>query len=168
MPTLITPFPRGTNDRDQSDFNRIHSSTRIKIEHAFGALTMRWRMMWKHMYMLDVERITKTIYTCCVLHNMCIDDDDIMTENEAREYDQFVEQTMRGLSDNTTTGTVEIIDQDNTTNTNTSNEPRDNSQRRALGLAVRQRLVETVVPRSSQRRQRLRRQQQSQTDAVVQ
>lgn len=54
MPTVITPFSQSSTDPGHLDFSKINSSTRIKIEHAFGALTMRWRTMWKHLDMLDV------------------------------------------------------------------------------------------------------------------
>lgn len=51
----------------------MFSSSRIKIEHAFGELVARWRFLWKHLYMLSTERMAKTILACTALHNICID-----------------------------------------------------------------------------------------------
>ncbi|KAG2193062.1 hypothetical protein INT47_012136 [Mucor saturninus] len=54
-------------------FNRVHSSTRMAIERAFGVLVARWRFTSKYIYMLDQLKINEMITGCCILHNMCID-----------------------------------------------------------------------------------------------
>ena len=68
------------------------------IEHAFGPLVSRWRTLWKHLYMLDVIRMTETIYACCVLHNICLDVGDVQAADEddnGDRYDDFVERDTR-------------------------------------------------------------------------
>ena len=59
----------------QRNYNYRLSSTRVVIENAFGILKQRFRQL----IMLDfhtVNKITKFILSCCVLHNLCIDSGD--------------------------------------------------------------------------------------------
>lgn len=74
-PNLITPFPESqcVLDSRKRTFNRVHSSTRMAIERAFGVLVARWRFTGKYIYMLDQLKINEVITGCCILHNMCID-----------------------------------------------------------------------------------------------
>ncbi|KAG2193632.1 hypothetical protein INT47_007464 [Mucor saturninus] len=74
-PNLITPFPESqcVLDSRNCTFNRVHSSTRMAIERAFGVLVARWRFTSKYIYMLDQLKINEVITGCCILHNMCID-----------------------------------------------------------------------------------------------
>ncbi|KAG2191676.1 hypothetical protein INT47_010268 [Mucor saturninus] len=74
-PNLITPFPESqcVLDSRKRTFNRVHSSTRMAIERAFGVLVARWRFTSKYIYMLDQLKINEVITGCCILHNMCID-----------------------------------------------------------------------------------------------
>ncbi|KAG2194761.1 hypothetical protein INT47_012063, partial [Mucor saturninus] len=68
LPNLIVPFHgRRESTAEEKIFNATFSSSRIKIEHAFGGLTSRWRFLWKHLYMLSVDRMAKTIVSCCDL-----------------------------------------------------------------------------------------------------
>ena len=96
MPTVVVPF-LNARERDHIQFNKIHSGTRMVIEHAFGALVLRWRTLWKHLYMLDVARMTKVIYACCVLHNICLSMDDEEEEDleEVGRIEAFVDMDNR-------------------------------------------------------------------------
>lgn len=60
----------------QTKFNKIHSSTRQKIENTFALLVMRWRFVFKHLFLKDIDRLARAITACCVLHNLCIDQND--------------------------------------------------------------------------------------------
>ncbi|OAD66578.1 hypothetical protein PHYBLDRAFT_67455 [Phycomyces blakesleeanus NRRL 1555(-)] len=33
---------------------------------------IRWRFMFKHLFLMQPESMAKVITTCCILHNMCI------------------------------------------------------------------------------------------------
>lgn len=91
----MKPYAAGTSDPDQARFNLVLSSSRIKIEHAFGNLVSRWRFLWKHLYMLTDERLAKTIYACCVLSNICINQNDpeyVLSD----QFQAFEEFTNRG------------------------------------------------------------------------
>lgn len=69
----LTPGRKRYNDR----FCR----TRVVIENAFGMLKKRF-IQFKRLQMWDVDRITKFIISCCVLHNICIDtNDDVPLES---------------------------------------------------------------------------------------
>lgn len=48
-----------------------HSQTRIAIEHSFGILKSRWRIL-KYINVNSIEKAIKVITACCVLHNFCI------------------------------------------------------------------------------------------------
>lgn len=74
---LLTPYitSRGRLlTAGQKRYNKLHSSTRQKIGNAFSDLVRKWRFLYKHLYLKDVNRCCKAIVTCCVLHNLCIDD----------------------------------------------------------------------------------------------
>lgn len=60
----------------QRRFNLIHSSTRQKIENSFAWMVMRWRFTFKHLFVKNTERLALVIASCCVLHNLCIDQND--------------------------------------------------------------------------------------------
>lgn len=77
-PELMTPFKdNGHLTRSQTNFNYKLSATRSTIERAFGLLKKRFRCL----KFLDVKRIDwipKYIVACCVLHNICILQNDVM------------------------------------------------------------------------------------------
>lgn len=43
----------------------------------FGCLKGCWGILLKEIYCTDIERIIRTIHACCILHNFCIDMDDL-------------------------------------------------------------------------------------------
>ena len=55
----------------QSEFNFLHSSTRIVIERAFGYLKGRFRRL-KFLELLDIQFIPKLITAICIMHNIVI------------------------------------------------------------------------------------------------
>lgn len=100
---LIIPYmSRQQLPDDKRQFNAIHSSSRIKVEHAFGLLTSRWRFLWKHLYMYNVERMAKTIVACCALHNICIDQNSIEDSynDEDMDYPGFARSTQLRAASN--------------------------------------------------------------------
>ena len=81
---IMTPFCRTQQMTLQmTRYNGVHSSIRIKIEQAFGMLKGRFRRL-KYIDQDSVESMCFTICTACVLHNICIwqnDFDDIINDN---------------------------------------------------------------------------------------
>ena len=82
LPQLLTPYlasrSGGNLNAQQKKYNKIHSTTRMKIENTFSLLVSRWRFLYRHLYLNDVHRAARAISTCCVLHNMCIDNGETM------------------------------------------------------------------------------------------
>lgn len=86
---MLTPYrDNGHLNGIQTNFNTKHSKTRVVIERAFGILKGRFRKL-KYIYMYNTEMIPLVILTCCILHNICIENDDapIEIEDEPIEFD---------------------------------------------------------------------------------
>ncbi|XP_046387094.1 putative nuclease HARBI1 [Ischnura elegans] len=67
---MITPYrDNGHQTRAQRNFNFIHSSVRITVEHAFGWLKQRFRQLY-HLKGRDMVELVKTIHACFILHNI--------------------------------------------------------------------------------------------------
>ncbi|OAD68359.1 hypothetical protein PHYBLDRAFT_173357 [Phycomyces blakesleeanus NRRL 1555(-)] len=69
---------------EQKLYNTVQSRTQQKIENTFSLLVLRWKFLYKHLYLKNVGRLTQAIMLCCVLHNLCLDVDDMweLEENE--------------------------------------------------------------------------------------
>ncbi|XP_066585431.1 putative nuclease HARBI1 [Prorops nasuta] len=74
---LLTPYRDNGHLNDmQHNYNTKLSKTRVVIERAFGMLKGRFRKL-KFVYVKNTEMIPLLVLACCVLHNFCIDNDDI-------------------------------------------------------------------------------------------
>lgn len=81
LPKLITPYKEnGHLTHQQRHFNYMLSSTRSTIERAFGLLKKRFRRL-KYLDVRSLQWIPKYIIASCVLHNICILQEDIMELN---------------------------------------------------------------------------------------
>lgn len=73
---LITPFKDyGNLSANEKKFNKMLSATRVLIENTFGLLKSRFRQLIE-VDMHNVDKISKFIISCCVLHNLCIENND--------------------------------------------------------------------------------------------
>lgn len=145
---VVTPFPQASEDETERQFNYLHSSTRIVIENAFGLLVSRWRFLWKHLYMLSIPRLAKTIYASCLLHNLCLSMNDEHLPHVHPNF-QFSEELLNEINNNSRTpNDVEIISHTNTeetpqtTNTASTNDNNGNQRQR------RRRRTTTRAPRT--------------------
>jgi DDE superfamily endonuclease len=59
----------------QTKYNKVLSSSRVVIEQAFGLLKCRFRRL-KYLNMFRLEWIPRVIIVACMLHNICIENDD--------------------------------------------------------------------------------------------
>lgn len=76
-PYLITPYrDYGNLTAAQINFNYRFSRTRVLIENSFGLLKGRFRQLTYQTDFLSVIKTSKFILSCCVLHNLCIDNGD--------------------------------------------------------------------------------------------
>lgn len=77
---LLTPFRRvGLLTREQTNYNIALSSTRVAIERAFGLLKGRFKRL-QHINVAGLEHTCNIIMSCCVLHNLCIRQGDMLPE----------------------------------------------------------------------------------------
>lgn len=70
---LLTPLrDYGNMPKQEKDFNKKFSATRVIIENAFPDLKQRFRQLL-HLEFRGVDKITKFIISCCILHHLCIE-----------------------------------------------------------------------------------------------
>lgn len=78
---IIIPFKASTRrplTHQQRQFNAALSRARIVIEQAFGIMKTRWRTIFLKALELSIEYCALVIIACCVLHNICIDNNDLI------------------------------------------------------------------------------------------
>lgn len=79
-PHVMVPFrDNGHLTNRQKNFNYCLSSTRMAIERAIGQLKIRFRILLDCLPLTDIKKIPEFIIACCVLHNICILQNDVMT-----------------------------------------------------------------------------------------
>ena len=80
---LMKPFPdRGRLTPKQRKFNLKFSTLRCVVEGAFGVLKSRWRITLKTIEQKTIT-LKKTVIAACVLHNICIERDDLHEANDS-------------------------------------------------------------------------------------
>ncbi|XP_071634449.1 uncharacterized protein [Temnothorax longispinosus] len=90
LPWCISPYKNiGHLTAIQISFNTILSKTRQTIERTFGLLKGRFRRL-RHLSMVCYEEIPDTILACCVLHNICLQQEDDFLELYIEEELPFV------------------------------------------------------------------------------
>jgi hypothetical protein len=71
----ITPFKKGPMglplSREETWFNRKHSSTRMSVERGFGILKVRFKEIGTKSS-LKLDFLPTVVHTCCVLHNILL------------------------------------------------------------------------------------------------
>lgn len=77
---LLTPFrDYGSLSESEKKFNKQFCATRVLIENTFGILKGRFRQLLQ-VDMQKVTKITRFIVSCCVIHNLCIENNDNLEE----------------------------------------------------------------------------------------
>jgi hypothetical protein len=71
---LVTPFPGCRLSAVEDDFNFYQSSTRIRIEMAFGRLMQRFGILWKPLR-CKLQFAPAVVMSCMILHNLCMEND---------------------------------------------------------------------------------------------
>lgn len=75
---LLRAFGRGTAMRAQRVlYNRVQQSCRVLIEIAIGVWKNRWRILKRGIQVKKITRSPQVVLACCVLHNVCIHNEDI-------------------------------------------------------------------------------------------
>lgn len=87
---LLTPYKdRGNLTRKQQNYNVKLAKNRYVIEHCFGILKQKFRQMY-HVKLRNIKLIAHFIRAACVLHNLAVDDDFIMNNEEQLPNDQDI------------------------------------------------------------------------------
>jgi hypothetical protein len=92
-PYLLKFFKASTTDlrfNDKIIFDESVNSGRVIIEHVFGALKNRWKILKN--FNMSMDRAATVTFACCVLHNFCeIYGERVpLPENVAQRADPFV------------------------------------------------------------------------------
>ncbi|KAL2103178.1 hypothetical protein ACEWY4_000046 [Coilia grayii] len=83
---LMTPYREPVDDRVQRRFNYHHSKARSIVERAFGVMKTRWRATLFRALEVSPTFVPQVIATCAFLHNVCIENGDILEpDNDALE-----------------------------------------------------------------------------------
>jgi len=86
-PWLLTTYKKykHTPQTDpQKLYNLIHAKTRVVVEHAFGRLKQRWRLL-KYMDITDLKLVHKLIVAAAILHNYCERRNDCISNRELKK-----------------------------------------------------------------------------------
>lgn len=98
---LVPPFrDNGHLTPFQTDFNFIHSSTRMVVEKAFGYLKGRFRRIKFFSEYRDMPFITNTIVAACILHNLCLNCNDNNFDCDIVEIDELNENVNNDANEN--------------------------------------------------------------------
>lgn len=96
LPYLMKPFKyHGHLSTAEKKFNKKLSSSRVVIEQAFGLLISRFRRL-KFIYMRRTDLIPIIIAAACILHNICIDNQDVINIEEEVTFND----NLRSAADN--------------------------------------------------------------------
>ncbi|CAH1988141.1 unnamed protein product [Acanthoscelides obtectus] len=77
---LLTPYKdTGSLSQVQKSFNKKLGHGRVLTEHTIGLLKQRFRQLY-HIKSRDIKFICHFIRACCVLHNLCIDNNVVLDE----------------------------------------------------------------------------------------
>jgi hypothetical protein len=91
LPWVLAPFrDNGQLTPVQRHFNRVHASIRSTVERAFAVLKGRFPRL-KYINQKDIETMIATILTACVIHNICIWNNDEL-EDALSVVDEVVPQ----------------------------------------------------------------------------
>lgn len=75
--STVIPRYKGTDITPQEHrFNGLHGSARVKIEHAFGWLKLKWQSLQNLPVKIDkkrhIGRASSWVIACMILHNFCL------------------------------------------------------------------------------------------------
>ncbi|KAJ8001008.1 hypothetical protein DPEC_G00186350 [Dallia pectoralis] len=92
---LITPYKEPVNGQIQGRFNYYHARARSIIERAFGMMKTRWRSTLFRALEVKPTFAPLVIASCAFLHNVCLDNEDLLEPDEDAELDILEPQPPR-------------------------------------------------------------------------
>lgn len=107
---LLTPYrDNGHLSSQQRKYNHNHSSNRVVVERSFALLKSRFKRL-KFIDTSTVSTAVDIIMVCCILHNLCILENDIIEEYLMQEDEDVRAGIVNILQDQTAEG---ILKRDN-------------------------------------------------------
>ncbi|GAB0098321.1 Harbinger transposase-derived nuclease [Sergentomyia squamirostris] len=89
-PYMVVPF-RNPGNAQEVNFNKIHSKIRVQVENTIGKVKGTWRCISSENVLLySHERVLYIINSCCVLHNIMIDNAVPMNDTDQDDEDEIV------------------------------------------------------------------------------
>lgn len=92
---LITPYKEPVNGQIQGRFNYYHARARSIIERAFGMMKTRWRSTLFRALEVKPTFAPLVIASCAFLHNVCLDNEDLLEPDEDADLDILEPQPPR-------------------------------------------------------------------------
>ncbi|CAH9072540.1 unnamed protein product [Cuscuta epithymum] len=81
-PWLMTPYKGKDLSGPKAEFNKRHYATRIVAQRALTRLKDVWKMIHGNMWRPDKHKLPRFILVCCILHNIIIDMEDEVLDEE--------------------------------------------------------------------------------------
>lgn len=86
-PWMLTPIRDPANGSPEENYNDCQMSTRNIIERVNGVLKMRFRCLLKHRVLhYKPQTAAKIINTCCALHNLCVENNLPIPDEEDADF----------------------------------------------------------------------------------
>ncbi|XP_046406225.1 putative nuclease HARBI1 [Ischnura elegans] len=79
---VLTPYREPVAGPIQARFNAHHRRGRNIIERSFGMLKTRWNCIFMKRVTLRHTRVANVIGACCIMHNICLTNGDILVGGE--------------------------------------------------------------------------------------
>ncbi|KAK3911647.1 Protein ALP1-like [Frankliniella fusca] len=79
--TIMIPYKNVNLTENQKNYNHHLSKARVVVERAFGLLQARWRNLFHRPLEIKFKKAVKAIAACCVLHNICLNEGDVIPHN---------------------------------------------------------------------------------------
>lgn len=74
---IVTPFREPLTPAKHA-FNLAFSRARVIIEHAFGMIKIRWRIIFTKALEVKIRTGIRVVAACTVLHNICVTEGDVI------------------------------------------------------------------------------------------
>ncbi|XP_062421496.1 putative nuclease HARBI1 [Pungitius pungitius] len=81
---IMTLYRQPLASHVEARYNRYHARGRNVIERTFGILKTRWRSIFLRALEIRPQFAPKVVGACCILHNICLAEGDILEEVEKR------------------------------------------------------------------------------------
>ena len=78
---LLTTYTRPENNK-QKMFACVQEGARKAVVRLFGVLFSKWHILYRPASGWHVEELLEIITTCCILHNICIEDRELFGDEQ--------------------------------------------------------------------------------------